>query len=114
MLAAKDRTPHNHPMSACYPVASAAPAQINSNPRQDSQRRPFFFSLLRNPISQERKSAPLFSYSYKTIFPQPISFDIDAKPPGVCPPIRPASRAVHNPEALAKPEAERRGGLLTR
>jgi hypothetical protein len=48
---------------------------------------------LRDP-SNGAKGAPLFSYSYKTLFPQPISFDIDAKTPGVCHPIRAASRTL--------------------
>jgi hypothetical protein len=60
----------------------AAPALIGTNFRQHPEKRPFVFSVLRNPHSQGRKFAHLFSYRCKTLLPEPPCFEIDTKPPG--------------------------------
>src|SRR5713101_2155144 len=70
--------PHMRPVAPLSPVASVDCAYLPS-PRGCAPQRPLY------PLWQSKFARPLFSYSYKSLFPQPLSFHIHTKPRGCHP-----------------------------
>ena len=61
--------------------------------------RPLFSCTYKSLYQPDRFAGPLFPHTYKSLFPEPLSFHIYTKPPGVTPP-GPRSACATSPRTL--------------